>query len=529
MFNPTLVHEYLRYSADRYPDKEALICEDERYSYKKLDQLSDQLAVRLMNLGLKRHDRVVVFLDNSAETVISLFGILKAGAAFVIVHGALKSAKLRYIIQDSGARFLISHVNKKKIVEESLKILSPTCKIIWNGNSSNIPKSLISNSYKWQNLLDISHKQKNSLTNKFPRIIDSDLATLIYTSGSTGEAKGVISSHLNIISAARSIIQYIENRPDDIIIDTLPLSFDYGLYQVIMIVMIGGTIIIEKSFMFPIKILQKIEKEKVTGFPIVPTIVAFLLNMPSLKKYDLGSLRYMSNTGAALPAEHIRRLKKLLPGVKIYSMYGLTECKRVSYMPPDELENRLSSVGIAMPNCEVFIINENGNKLPPGEIGELVIRGSNVMRGYWNASDLTEKTYREGILPGEKLLYSGDLFKMDEDGYLYFVARKDDMIKTKGERVSPKEIENIICEKEGVVDAAVIGVPDEILGKAIMTFIVCNSNNQISEKDILKHCTENMEIFMVPKYVKFLEELPKTPNGKIDKKVLAATYSKNQQ
>jgi acyl-CoA synthetase (AMP-forming)/AMP-acid ligase II len=289
--------------------------------------------------------------------------------------------------------------------------------------------------------------------------------------------------------------------------------------------MFGGTIIIEPSFMFPIKILQQIEKEKVTGFPIVPTIVAYLLNMPSFAKFDLSSVRYLSNTGSALPVEHIRKLRNIMPHAKIYSMYGLTECKRVAYLPPHEIENRPASVGVAMPNCEVFVVDENGKEVPPGEIGELVIRGTNVMRGYWNSPELTEQTYRDGLLPGEQLLYSGDLFRTDDDGYLYFVGRKDDMIKTKGERVSPKEIENIICKKGGVVDAAVIGVPDELLGKAIMAYIVKDANGNLSEKDILKHCSDNMEIFMVPKYIGFIEELPKTPNGKIDKKALKSMYA----
>jgi acyl-coenzyme A synthetase/AMP-(fatty) acid ligase len=272
--------------------------------------------------------------------------------------------------------------------------------------------------------------------------------------------------------------------------------------------------------MFPVKILQSIEKEHVTGFPIVPTIVAFLLNMPSMQKFDMSSLRYMSNTGSALPVNHIQKLRELLPHVRLFSMYGLTECKRVSYLPPDELDDKPGSVGVAMPNCEVFIVDEQGNELPVGEIGELAIRGSNVMRGYWNSKELTEQTYRPGILPGEKMLYSGDFFKMDQDGYLYFVGRKDDLIKTKGERVSPKEIENIICHHPDVVDAAVIGVPDKLLGNAIKAFVVLKNSVHDSEKKMLKHCKENMEIFMVPKYVEFLDELPKTPNGKIDKKLL---------
>jgi long-chain acyl-CoA synthetase len=520
MFDPTLVHEFLRRSARWHPQKEALIFEHQRITYGVLDSSSDRAAAGLMHLGLLRHERVVIFMDNGAETVIALYGILKAGGAFVIVHGALKAPKLSYILGDSGATILITHTKKSPVVAEACEAIANPPTIIWVGDASAVPEKLQEYSCSWNYLTETIGKAGSDPSFEFPRIIDSDLATLIYTSGSTGEPKGVISSHHNMISAARSIIQYVDNEPDDKIIDTLPLSFDYGLYQVIMTFMFGGTIVLEQSFLFPIKILQKIQAEKVTGFPIVPTIVAFLLNMPSFTEYDLSSVRYLTNTGAALPVEHIRKLRRILPGARIFSMYGLTECKRVAYLPPEDIDRKPASVGKAMPNCEVFIVDEEGRKLAPGQIGELVIRGSNVMRGYWNAPDITERTYRDGILPGEKLLYSGDYFKMDEESYLYFVGRKDDLIKTKGERVSPKEIENIICRAPGVADAAVIGVPEEMIGYAIKAFIVPANGNELDKRSILKFCSTNMEIFMVPKYIEFLKELPKTPNGKIDKKSL---------
>jgi acyl-CoA synthetase (AMP-forming)/AMP-acid ligase II len=206
--------------------------------------------------------------------------------------------------------------------------------------------------------------------------------------------------------------------------------------------------------------------------------------------------------------------------VKIFSMYGLTECKRVSYLPPEQLDKRPDSVGIPIPNEEVFVVDENGNEVPPGQVGELVIRGSNVMQGYWNAPEETAKRYRPGRYRGEALLYSGDLFRRDEEGYLYFVARKDDMIKTKGERVSPKEIENALCELEGVAEAAVIGVPDEIFGQAVKAFVVRKKGAGLKEKDVVGYCTKNLESFMVPKYVEFMDSFPKSPSGKIDKKQL---------
>jgi acyl-CoA synthetase (AMP-forming)/AMP-acid ligase II len=321
-------------------------------------------------------------------------------------------------------------------------------------------------------------------------------------------------------SAASSIIQYLENRASDVILDVLPLSFDYGLYQVIMAFMFGGTIILEKSFAYPYVVIDKLIKEKVTGFPIVPTILAILLQLKNLDKYDFQHLRYISNTGAALPVHHIKQLRELFPRVKIYSMYGLTECKRVSYLPPEEIDNRPASVGKGMPNEEVYIVNESGEKVGPGVVGELVVRGSNVMRGYWKSPADTDRVLKDGPYPGEKVLYTGDLFRMDEEGYLYFVARKDDLIKTRGERVSPKEVENVLHEIEGVTEAAVIGVPDEILGNAVKAFIVSANEKRLQEKDIIRFCQDNLEAFMVPKYVVFVDSFAKTSSGKIDKKLL---------
>jgi amino acid adenylation domain-containing protein len=474
-------------------------------------------------MGVKRHDRVVVFLDNSPESVISLYGILKAGGTFVILNGSMKSKKLGYILRDSGATALIAHVDKREVVQDALNDLPEPCKVIWIGDPSSIPVSLQPQSFAWSTVTECgSHGESTPPPEIKPdrrRIIDQDLAALIYTSGSTGEPKGVMSTHHNMVSAARSIIQYVGNSSDDIIVDVLPLSFDYGLYQVIMSVMFGGTVALE-SFLFPIQVLQCIEREQVTGLPLVPTVAAFLLKMKNLEKYDLSSLRYMTNTGAALPVEHIRRLRALFPKVKIFSMFGLTECKRVCYLPPEEIDRRPASVGKAIPNCEVFILDENGREVAAEEVGELVIRGSNVMRGYWNAPDLTARAYRPRRIKGEMWLYSGDYFRMDQEGFLYFLGRKDDMIKSKGERISPKEVENVLSEIPGVAEVAVIGVPDEILGQAIMAFIVRAPGNRLTEKEVLKASTDNMESFMVPKFVEFVEDLPKSAHGKIDKSSL---------
>lgn len=518
LFNPILVHDFLTSSAKRFPNKEALVFGNKRLTYKEVDYQSDLLAASLIKLGVNRHDRIIIFSDNTTETVISIYGILKAGAVFIILNGSLKSHKLQYIIKDSDANILIAQSSKKNIVDDALKDIEDKIAVIFFGDDKSISNS--SNSFMWKDIVNPMSINLKLLQTRKAEIIDYDLATLIYTSGSTGEPKGVMSSHFNMITAARSIIQYLQNKNDDRILLVLPLSFDYGLYQIIMAFMFGGTVIIEQSFNFPIEILKLIEKEKITGFPIVPTILVMLLKLKNITKYDISSLRYITNTGAALPVNHIKEFRKLLPNVKIFSMFGLTECKRISYLPPEMIDKKPGSVGKAIPNCEVFILNDVGKKVKAGEIGELVVRGSNVMRGYWNAKELTAKVYRTWQHDSEKVLFTGDLFYQDEDGFLYFAGRKDDMIKTKGERVSPKEIENILCDIDGISEVAVIGIPDEILGQAIKVFIVTKPDSNLTKNKILKFCSINMESFMLPKEIEFLDSLPKSPNGKVDKKLL---------
>jgi len=470
-------------------------------------------------MGVKRQDRVIIFLDNSAESVIALFGILNTGAIFVMLNPTMKSKKLNYILKDSGARALITHSNKARVIDEAVTDAPDLEHIIWIGKSSQASGTLQSSktSHLWDNLFS----SPSALTfTPSASCIDLDLAAIIYTSGSTGDPKGVMSAHYNMVAAVKSITQYLENTEEDVILDALPLSFDYGLYQVLMAFFFGGTVVLEKSFAYPFRVLECLVQEHVTGFPIVPTMGAILLQMDNLAKFDFSSLRYITNTAAALPVAHIRALRKIFPNAKIYSMYGLTECKRVSYLPPEELIGRTNSVGIPMPNEEVFVVDENGREVGPGQVGELVIRGSNVMQGYWNAPEETARTFRPGKYRGEVLLYSGDLFKRDEEGFLYFVARRDDMIKTKGERVSPKEIENALCEMEGVAEAAVIGVPDEILGQAIKAFVVTGDGSGLTEQKVKRFCINHLEPFLVPKYIEFRKALPKSGHGKIDKKAL---------
>ena len=510
-----LVNNFLENSAQRLGDKTALIVDNQHISYQALNSSADSFARFLVRIGIQRQDRVVILMENSAEAVTAIFGILKAGAVFVCLNASIKSIKLSYILRDSGAAAIVAHPAKHQVVKAAAAEAPALKHAIWGGSQPQHGSG-------WRSDLtfyDWTSATHNHETYKLPRAIDIDLATIIYTSGSTGDPKGVVSAHYNVVAAARSISTYLKNEESDIILNALPLSFDYGLYQIFMAALIGGTVVLEKSFMFPYKVLEKIDQEQVTGFPIVPTMVALLLQL-DLSKFQFRQLRYMSNTAAALPVTYIQKLQNLLPHVQIYSMYGLTECKRVSYLPPDYLSIKPTSVGIPMSNEEVFVVDENGHEVGPDIVGELVVRGANVMQGYWNSPEETARTFRPGRYRGETLLYTGDLFKRDNDGFLYFVGRKDDMIKTKGERVSPKEIENILCGLEGVSEVAAIGVPDNIFGQAIKVFIVANKNATITTEDIMRFCTKNLESFLLPKYIEFILSMPKTTSGKIDKKML---------
>ncbi|NLI80128.1 MAG: AMP-binding protein [Deltaproteobacteria bacterium] len=525
---PYLVQHFLEESARRLPSKTALICGSRRFTYCEINDTTDRLACFLASTGVQRQDRVAVWLDNSAEAVFSIFGILKADAVFLVLSPTMKAGKLAFILNDCQVKTLITHVNRSRMALEAAAAAEHLENIVWVGEKDEVPSGQterIAHASFAEALLSQSPGGKShTFVN-----IDQDLAAIIYTSGSTGEPKGIMLTHLNMLSAAHSITTYLENREDDIIINALPLSFDYGLYQVLMAFKFGGTVVLEWSFTYPYQVIQRMIDERVTGFPGVPTIFAILLGLKGLEKYDFSHLRYITNTAAALPPAHIRKLRELFPHVRIYSMYGLTECKRVSYLPPEEIDRRPNSIGRGMPNEEVWIVDENGDRIPPGTVGELVVRGSNVMRGYWNRPEDTARTLRPGRYPGEVVLHTGDLFRMDDEGYLYFVGRRDDMIKTRGERVSPREIEACLFALDGVAEAAVIGVPHEILGQAIVAFVRCGDGVVLTARDVLRHCKRHLEEFMIPQSVELVSSFPKTSTGKIDKLSLRSFQAARQE
>jgi amino acid adenylation domain-containing protein len=525
-----LVHEFLESSARRIPEKEALIFEGRRLTYAQLNTEANRFAHALLASGVERGDRVVIFADNGVETTIAIFGTLKMGGVFVVVNPTTKAAKLAFLLGNCRPTALVTQRTRqaeasaacatggaslRRVLWSDLATGTPAPKVI-SQNGTAIPSS------RWDDAV-----AGQPATRPHTRCIDVDLATIIYTSGSTGNPKGVVSTHANVCAAATSITTYLENVPDDIILSVLPLSFDYGLYQLLMSCLVGATLVLERGFTFPARALKLLVEERVTGFPIVPTIASILLQNEQLCGDDYPTLRYMTNTAAALPVSHIQRLRAAFPRVRMYSMYGLTECKRVAYLPPEELDRRPGSVGVAIPNTEVYIVDDEGNRVPPNTIGELVVRGSHVMRGYWEAPEETTKRYKPGPLPGETVLYTGDLFTMDDEGFLYFIGRKDDIIKSRGEKVAPKEIEAALYQLPGVQEAAAVGVPDPLLGEAVKLFIALAPGAMLTERDVRAHCSRSLEDFMQPKYVEIWNEpLPKGNTGKIDKKVLVATSTK---
>jgi amino acid adenylation domain-containing protein len=511
-----LVQDFLENSAARTPEKVALVTAGQRFTYAQVEDMANRLAHALTAGGVKRGDRVVIYLPNSVETVVGIFAALKAGGFFVVVNRTTKTDKVRFILNNCQATVLItdSRALARGVGDRLLTDVQSLRSIVVRGEQAG-PIEITDSRCQ-----DFATIQAAAPVTPPPRQnVDLDLACLIYTSGTTGDPKGVMSDHSNVVFVSAAIIEYLQNVEDDVVLNVLPLSFDYGLYQLLMTFRFGGTLVLENSFAFPAEFLRLIEQERVTGLPGVPTVFAMLLRM-DLSPYDLSSLRYLTNTAASLPPSHILDLRRKFPNVSIFSMYGLTETKRTLCLPPEWIDRKTGSVGVAIPGTEVWIEDESGRRLGPGEVGELVVRGRHVMRGYWEAPEATAARFRPGPIPGERLCYTGDLFRMDEDKCMYFVGRKDDIIKSRGEKVAPREIENVLHALPGITEAAVVGVPDPILGQAIKVVVV-RSNPELTATDLLAHCRAHLEDFMVPKVVEFRDVLPKSPSGKVKKEELA--------
>ena len=488
----------------------ALVADGQTVTFASLLESAQRVAAALRSRGVVPGDRVAIYLDNSCTCVRAIFGSLLAGSAFVLVNPQTKPEKLEFILRDCGARALITEIRLEQSYRHALSRLEVTPFVLSTGASTQGPIEAL------DDVLAATDPLKEPA-----RVIPLDLAAIIYTSGSTGQPKGVMQTHQSMLFTTGSLIEYLRLTGSDRILCTLPLSFDYGLYQLLMTVTLGACLILERTFTFLGQVLGRMRDERVTVFPGVPTMFATLLTAHRRTPLSYPAVTRVTNTAAALPDNFIGGLRQIFPNALIYKMYGLTECKRVSYLEPELIDDKPGSVGVAIPGTEVYLLSTDGKPVPAGKSGILYVRGPHVMAGYWNRPDLTEEVLKPGKLPGERILCTHDLFRMDAEGYLYFIGRTDDIIKSRGEKVSPLEVENALHRIPGVREVAVVGVPDQLLGQAVRAYVVTDPGSGLTAQSLRTNSAVFLEPYMVPAEIILCESLPKNANGKIDKRRLA--------
>jgi acyl-CoA ligase (AMP-forming) (exosortase A-associated) len=510
-----LIHHMLLSSAERYPDNEVLVDVAQRLTYADGVARCGALASGLREVGVKRGNRVGIWLESSVLQAIAILGTSQSGGVFVPINSLLFSDQAAHIMRDCAAVGLIT--TKEKIaasagVLETLQSLQFVISV--DGKPDHDPKIPV---YSLSEILSAENGCKS------PDLrIEKDLAAILYTSGSTGKPKGVMLSHGQVVAGSSIVSDYLGITASERIIGVLPLSFDAGLNQLMTAVQQGGTFV-PMTFTFAREIVKTLERERISGMAGVPTLWSLMAQPNStLEKIALPHLRYVTNTGGRMPQTVLTALRKALPTTRVFLMYGLTEAFRSTYLPPQELDRRPDSMGKAIPNTEILVVNEKGERCAAGEIGELVHRGPTVSMGYWGQPELTAKVLRpHPINPAElgdseKVCYSGDLVKMDEEGFLYFVGRRDNMIKCSGYRVSPTEVEEVLFQSGKLREAGVIGIGDPVLGQAIKAYVVPRDGESVNAKALQSFCAERMPRYMVPKIVEVRKSLPKTASGKVD-------------
>ncbi|MDR0703023.1 MAG: acyl-CoA ligase (AMP-forming), exosortase A system-associated [Azoarcus sp.] len=521
---PFLLHHLISSTAARTPDAPALRMNGETLDYGRLAHAVEALGGGLLRLGLARGARVAVWLDKRFETVIACFAAAAAGGVFVPVNPVLKPAQVGHILADSGAHTLVTSPERFATLAETFAACSELRHIVLTGGveQTNIHADQAVAVHIWDDLLSAASGGGH-------RVIDADMTAILYTSGSTGLPKGVALSHRNMVAGAQSVAHYLENRADDVLLAALPLSFDAGFSQLTTAFAVGARVAL-LNYLLPRDVLKAMERERVTGLTAVPPLwiqLAQLTWPPGIGEH----LRYFANTGGHLPRATLERLRANLPVARPYLMYGLTEAFRATFLPPEEAARRPDSIGKAIPNAEVLVLREDGGECAPNEPGELVQRGALVGLGYWNDPERTAERYRPlpagaGAALPEIAVFSGDTVRRDEDGFLYFIGRRDETIKTSGYRVSPAEIEEILYATRLVGECAAFGLPHSILGHSIVAVVTPAAGN-IYDDDILvaaimAECRVRMPSYMLPSRIDVRAGmLPRTPNGKIDRKALS--------
>ena len=501
-----LLYDAFERAAARWPDKAALVCGERRVSYSALRQRIHALASALQDDGIAPGDRVVLLLENDIEYAVALHAVLLVGGVFVPQVATTKADKLAFVANDTEATALLSHAQLAPAWLDLPARCPSLRRICVAGNAAPLAARPAVRAWPADSGVALGMPATR---------VDQDLAALIYTSGSTGRPKGVMLTHQNMVSAWAAVQAYLGLREDDTIGLVLPPTFSYGLYNLLMGLGVGATVVLEHSAAFPLRLAQVLERERVTVFPGVPTLFAALLDLPQLGRLDLSALRLVTNAAAALPLRHVQRLRAAWPQAALVSMYGLTECMRASYLPADQIDARPGSVGRGLSNQVHWLVDDAGRRLPDGGTGELVLRGKHVMCGYWRRPDETAQRLKPDPTDGEPVLHTGDLFRSDAEGYLYFVARMDDIIKSRGEKVAPREVEDAIHQLDGVTGCAVIGVLDDALGQAVKAYVTLGAGSTLVARDIVRHCLAQLESYMAPKFVEIVDELPRTESGKI--------------
>lgn len=513
-----LIHELIFRSADREDEAEALVYQDQRIDYARLASEIETIARALLTLGLGRGERSAIYLEKHLETVIALFGVAAAGGVFVPINPMLKSDQVVYILIDCNVRVFVTSMDRLQLLVSVLPQCHDLHTVIVVGHTEKLPVIPGLNIIFWEDL-----RRAVGFAKSHP-IIDSDVAAILYTSGSTGKPKGVVLSHRNLVAGAKTVCQYLGNNSEDRILSVLPLSFDYGLNQLTTAFFVGATGILI-NYLLPRDIISILEKESITGLAAVPHL---WIQLAQHNWSRITSLRYITSSGGVMPRTTLSQLRSALPKTKIFLMYGLTEAFRSTFLPPEDVDNRPDSIGKAIPNAEVFVLREDGTQCAPGEPGELVHRGTLVSMGYWNDPHQTAACFKplplrqSGLTITELAVWSGDTVRMDEAGYLYFIGRRDEMIKTAGYRISPTEVEEIIYATECVGEAAAIGVPHPTLGQAIVVVVTPRADVKLDVDTLLTACKRHLPTYMLPGFIDIREEnLPRNTNGKIDRRILA--------
>jgi len=507
-----LIHHFLEESTELFPGKTALVHEEVRATYAQINAKANRLAHWLIDIGLSKGDRVVLLLENCMEYVVNYYGILKAGAVAVPLSSDLKPDGLRPLLEELEPEVIISSSRFERVLKATVPVFDNIKALLLKSPKQNWSSSPFS-VFLWE---DIIYDDVTATPEIRPgvNIDESDLASIIYTSGSTGIPKGVMLTHKNIVSNTKSICRYLDLTDKDVQMVVLPFFYVMGKSLLNTHFAVGGTVVINNKFAFPATVIKQMVDEKITGFSGVPSTYAYLLHRSPLKNYrdKLASLRYCSQAGGHMSGQIKEELRKVIPAhTQIYIMYGATEASaRLTYLRPDQFADKMDSIGKPISGVNMQVLNKSGRVLPAGQTGELVASGSNIMQGYWK----DEKT--TSAVLDKNGYHTGDLGYYDEEGYFFVNGRKDNLLKVGGHRINPQEIEDALMATELVIETAVIGVPDELLGNKLIALAV--PRNGISNKNkIMKLCADSLPKYKLPGSIKFVRSLPKNTNGKIDR------------